>query len=208
MSISTIICMILIVPQYHSQTKRLLSASDDTSETDENTIEDLKSEVNVLKASIDLQILSFTAPDLSISNGNTVDVSDVCNFCTSEETDIETKVNGLQNTIEDLKSEVNVVKASIDSYVTAANDNETKINGLQNTIEDLKSEMNVLKASIETQVNADGDKDSTNEIQDLSIDGSTLKISKGGTSVTLKIENIVGLGAKLCSGCDTPMCTS
>eukprot|EP01084_Bolivina_argentea_P270291 459552_1 len=114
----------------------------------------------------------------------------------------------LQNTIEDLKSEVNVVKASIDSYVTAANDNETKINGLQNTIEDLKSEMNVLKASIETQVNADGDKDSTNEIQDLSIDGSTLKISKGGTSVTLKIENIVGLGAKLCSGCDTPMCTS
>eukprot|EP01084_Bolivina_argentea_P153591 267811_1 len=169
MQITTyIICMALIVPQYHSQTKRLLSASDDTSENElllslQNTIEDLQVQINVLKA----QIKNGDGVSLQISN-----------------------INGLQN-------EINGLQDKIDTHVEADKDTDPQ-NEIQtlsiDDIKDLKQTITNIETSISDHISTDKDTNSENEIQTLSITAeSIIMLSKNGGSVTLGIDNIKDL---------------
>eukprot|EP01084_Bolivina_argentea_P153590 267810_1 len=170
MQITTyIICMALIVPQYHSQTKRLLSASDDTSENElllslQNTIEDLQVQINVLKA----QIKNGDGVSLQISN-------------------INQDINGLQN-------EINGLQDKIDTHVEADKDTDPQ-NEIQtlsiDDIKDLKQTITNIETSISDHISTDKDTNSENEIQTLSITAeSIIMLSKNGGSVTLGIDNI------------------
>eukprot|EP01084_Bolivina_argentea_P153587 267806_1 len=202
MQITTyIICMALIVPQYHSQTKRLLSASDDTSENElllslQNTIEDLQVQINVLKA----QIKNGDGVSLQISNIN----------------GLQNEINAANDNFNGLQDKITSLQSDIDTHVEADKDTDPQ-NEIQtlsiDDIKDLKQTITNIETSISNYVGADKDTDSENEIQSLSIDSSDdsiIRLSKNGGSVTLEIENINGLKplleSKLCGDCEVPTC--
>eukprot|EP01084_Bolivina_argentea_P153588 267807_1 len=182
MQITTyIICMALIVPQYHSQTKRLLSASDDTSENElllslQNTIEDLQVQINGLQNEINAANDNFNGLQDKITSLQ----SDIDTHVEADkDTDPQNEIQTLSiDDIKDLKQTITNIETSISNYVGADKDTD--------------SENEIQSLSIDSS------------------DDSIIRLSKNGGSVTLEIENINGLKplleSKLCGDCEVPTC--
>eukprot|EP01084_Bolivina_argentea_P153589 267809_1 len=221
MQITTyIICMALIVPQYHSQTKRLLSASDDTSENElllslQNTIEDLQvqinglqNEINGLQDKIDTHVEADkdTDPQNEIQTLSIDDIKDLKQTITNIETSISDHISTDKDT--NSENEIQTLSITAESIIMLSKNGGSVTLGIDN-IKDLKDEMNAIKTSIDTHISTDKDTDSENELQKLTIVDEVLTLSENGGSVNLGIDNIKNLYDKLCGNdCTTPVCPS
>jgi hypothetical protein len=136
----------------------------------------------------DNQTLSLAGPTLSITGGNSVNLSS-----------INTDNQNLSNTVTGTQRTINISGGTGTTIDVADNDNSitNEIQNLTNTVSGTQRTINISGGTGATIDVADNDNSVTNEIQTLSITGSTLSISgSGGNSVTLPTGGgITGSGA-------------
>jgi hypothetical protein len=123
----------------------------------------------------DNQTLSLSGPTLSITGGNSVNLSSV-----------NTDNQNLSNTTTGTQRTINISGGTGTTIDVADNDNSAtnEIQNLTNTVAGTQRTINISGGTGTTIDVADNDNNSTNEIQTLSLTGSTLSIS-GGNSVLL-----------------------